>query len=161
MPDKKKRATRVKPAASSRKARTSSVKVRAVTGKPIARADNVDAFMAALDHPLKGDIEAVRRIILGASPKISEGVKWNSLSFRTDEYFATVYLRATDAVRLVFHRGAKVKDNATSRPDIPDPKRLIEWLALDRCMVNVGSGRDIQANKKALTTIVKKWIAQM
>jgi len=123
--------------------------------------DNVDAFMAALKHPLKNDIEAVRRIILDASPKIGDGVKWNSLSFRTDEYFATVHLRGTDAVRLVFHRGAKVKDNSSPRPDIPDPKRLIEWLALDRCMVNLGSGKAIQANKQTLTTIVKKWIAQM
>ena len=79
--------------------------------------DLVDAFMAALHHPLKSDIEAVRRIILAASPKITEGIKWNSLSFRTDEYFATVHLRATDAVRLVFHRGAKVKRPARVRSE--------------------------------------------
>ena len=42
---------------------------------PADKAEDASAFLAALDHPLKADIEAVRKIVLGASPEIAEGVK--------------------------------------------------------------------------------------
>lgn len=50
-------------------------------------------LLDGLDHPLKPEIEAVRKAILSAGASISDGVKWNSLSFRTTEWFATVNLR--------------------------------------------------------------------
>ena len=56
-------------------------------------ANEVDAFVQKLDHSLKAEIEAVRAIILGANPEISEGIKWNSPSFRVKEYFATIQKR--------------------------------------------------------------------
>ena len=36
----------------------------------------------------------------------------NSTSFRTTEFFATVHLRSTEAVQLVFHLGAKVRKDS-------------------------------------------------
>lgn len=38
-------------------------------------ANDVDDFMRKLDHPLKAGLEAVRSIILGVNPEISEGIK--------------------------------------------------------------------------------------
>ena len=38
----------------------------------------VTALLNALDHPLNGEIETVRGLILGASPQIREAVKWNA-----------------------------------------------------------------------------------
>src|SRR5262245_58334134 len=79
--------------------------VRAMApARPVA--DDASTFLAALDHPLKADIEAARKIVLGASAEIAEGVKWNSLSFRKSDWFATVNLRSKDVVQLVFHTGA-------------------------------------------------------
>ena len=98
-----------------------------------AAASDIDAFMAALDHPLKGDIEWVRKIVLAASPAVSDGVKWNSLSFRKSDWFATVHLRSREGVQLILHTGAKVKDNPKMK--IPDPSGLIRWLAKDRCLL--------------------------
>jgi len=118
-------------------------------------------FLSELNHPLKKEIEAVRKIILGVSPAIHEGIKWNGPSFRTTEYFATFFLRATDGVQLIFHMGAKVKDNSTKGMQIADPAGLIKWLARERCMVTLGAGREIQANKAALEAIVRAWIGQM
>lgn len=131
-------------------------------GKPAAKSDpGVAEFLRGLNHPLKKDIETVRKIILGVSPKIAEGIKWNSLSFRTSEFFATVNLRSKDRVQLVFHKGAKVKDNSTGVMQIADPRGLIQWLARERCLVTVGSGQEIAGNRAALAAIVRKWIAQM
>ena len=121
----------------------------------------VSAFLRELDHPLKKEIEAVRRIILGVSPDIGEGIKWNSASFRTTEFFATVNWRAKDAVQLIFHKGAKAKDNSTTGMQIADPAGLIKWLAKERCLVTVGAGKQIQANRAALEAIVRQWIGQM
>lgn len=128
---------------------------KAAAGRPDAA---VAAFVRGLDHPLKKEIQAVRGIILGVSPAIGEGVKWNAPSFRTEkEYFATVNLRAKDSVQLVFHRGAKVRDNERSLK-IADPKGLMKWLATDRALVTLGKGRDIPANRAAFEAIVRAWI---
>lgn len=121
----------------------------------------VSAFLKALDHPLKKDIEAVRQIILGASADIHEGIKWNAPSFRTTEFFATVNTRSLATVQLVFHLGAKVKDNSTKGLTIADPDGLIRWLAKDRCLVTVGKGQEIAARRAVLAAIVRQWIGQM
>jgi len=115
-------------------------------------------YLRDLDHPLTKEIKAVRLIVLGASATISEGIKWNVPSFRTEkEWFATFNMRAKDSVQLVFHLGAK------TRPDLKafklaDPKGLMKWLGKDRALVTLGAGRDLPANKKALEAIVRAWI---
>ena len=69
--------------------------------KAPASKEDAGAFLAALDHPLKTDIEAVRKLILAASPEIADGVKWNSISFRHTDWFATINLRSTTTIQLV------------------------------------------------------------
>jgi Domain of unknown function (DU1801) len=121
----------------------------------------VSAFLRELDHPLKRDIEAVRQIVLGVSSGIGEGIKWNGPSFRTKEFFATVFLRSRDRVQLIFHKGARVKDGSTKGMEIPDPQGLIQWLAKERCIVTVGSGKEVKDRRAALEAIVREWIRQM
>ena len=149
MPAKPRKATDPKP-----------VKPRKVVAAESRTDPAVAALLAELDHPLKAEIEAVRAWILGVSPEIREAVKWNAPSFRTSEFFATVHLRSTDAVRLVFHKGAKAKDNA-SRVKLADPAGLVEWLATDRAMVTLGAGRAVAKNRKAFEGIVRDWIGQL
>ena len=77
-------------------------------------------YLDKLEHPLKAEIETVRQIILGVSPEIREGIKWNSPSFRTTDYFATLNLRQ-GRVWLILGTGAKVKPTAQTGLSIPDP----------------------------------------
>ena len=122
------------------------------------------AFLRELDHPRKKEIEAVRQIILGVSPEIREGIKWNAPSFRTTDYFATVNLRTKggeERVWLILHTGAKVKKTATTGIKIADPSGLLPWLANDRCLVTFRDGKDIQAKRAALEDIVREWIGQL
>jgi hypothetical protein len=121
-----------------------------------AKDDEVGAFMRDLDHPLKADIDAVRKLVLGASPAIAEGIKWNSVSFRKADWFATFHLRSRDTVQLVFHTGAKAKDSPEMK--IPDPDGLIKWLAKDRCLVTLGSGKTLKANADMFKAIVQAWL---
>lgn len=133
---------------------------KAKPAKTAAADDEVAAYLAALKHPLKKEIEAVRLIILGVSPAISEGIKWNTASFRTEkEWFATFNPRAQESVQLIFHLGAKVRPDKAFK--LADPNGLMKWLGKERAMVTLGSGRDIPTNRKALETIVRAWIKQL
>lgn len=120
----------------------------------------VDELMKTLIHPLKKDIDAVRKIVLSADRRIGEGVKWNAPSFHAGEYFATVNLRSTDAVQLILHRGAKVR-KTTARLAIDDPANLLKWLDKDRCLVTLGSSAAIRKNRAAFTRIVQQWIRHL
>jgi hypothetical protein len=117
----------------------------------------VNAFMASLDHPLKSDIELVRKLILSANLAIFEGIKWNAPSFAKADWFATFHLRSRDSVRLVFHTGAKAKDNPDFK--IADRSNLIKWLAKDRCLITLGAGKTLKTHLPAFEKIVKAWIS--
>jgi len=106
------------------------------------------------------EIDAVRAAILDAAPGIREVFKWSSATFRASDDFATVNWRERSAVQLVFHKGARVKDGSTAPMRIPDPKKLIRWLSTDRCLVTLGSGKEVAANRRALQAIVRAWIRQ-
>lgn len=114
----------------------------------------VDAFMAKLEHPLKVQIETVRRIVRGVDPAIGEAIKWNAPSFRTTEFFATTHLRSREQVQLILHLGAKVRPKLP-KLELSDPQGLVKWLAPDRCLVSLG---DVAPNEAALAAIVRAWI---
>lgn len=118
---------------------------------------DVEAFLAALDHPFKEEILAVRRILLGADPAIQEGIKWNAPSFRTSEYFATFHLRAKDGVQVILHRGAKKRETAAGLP-VEDPEALLEWLGKDRASVKLRDRGDVEAKGPALAALIRQWI---
>lgn len=120
----------------------------------------VAVWLRELDHPLKREFEAVRRAILAVSPTIGEGIKWNAASFKTDDFFATLFTRSRDSVQLILHQGAKVKDGST-KPKIADPSGLLKWISSNRCMVTLGGGKEVAARLPALQSIVREWIGQL
>jgi len=116
----------------------------------------VEVFLAALEHPLKREVVALRRILLGIDPAIGEAIKWNAPSFRTTQHFATMQLRRRDAVRLILHLGAKQRE--LPRTAIADPHGLLEWLGPDRAIVSFRSAQELAANEAALVAIVRQWL---
>ncbi len=116
-----------------------------------------DPAIVPADHPLAAEIGQVREAILAVDSAISDGVKWNSLSFRTTEWFATWNWRAKDEIQLVLHLGAK-GGNRADRASIPDPKGLLDWKGPDRALCKLGSGSALKANLPALKAILKAWI---
>lgn len=122
---------------------------------------DVDAFIAALEHPRKGEILALRRIILDAEPSISEGIKWNAPSFRTTEWFATFHLRAKAGVQIILHFGARVRDRSEARAAIADPAGMLAWLGPDRASVTFGDAADVEARGSAFAEVIRQWIAHV
>jgi hypothetical protein len=116
--------------------------------------------MAALDHPLRKEIQAIRKSVLGVDRTIAEGIKWNAPSFRTSEYFATTNLREKQGVGIILHLGAKARD-LPGGIVIDDPAKLLKWLGKDRAMVVFASGMDFKAKKTAFERILKQWIVHV
>jgi hypothetical protein len=123
--------------------------------------NDVDEFMTALQHPLKAEIEAIRAIILSADPGISELIKWNAPSFYFKDDFATFNLRRKDSVQVIFHKGARVKDDSTEGTTISDPSGMLKWVAKERAVVTFSTMKEIRSAESALADIVRQWIKQM
>lgn len=115
----------------------------------------VKLYLKSLDHSAKKEIEAIRKIILGVNSAIREGIKWNSPSFRLDDWFATLNLHKGQ-VRLILHTGVKAKSMEMS--SVADPKGLLQWLAKDRAMVTFEGEKDVKTKRPALAKVFREWI---
>jgi len=118
----------------------------------------VDEFMRTLEHPSKKLIEAIRNSILSADRSISEGIKWNSPSFRTSEHFATMNLREKKGIGIILHRGAKKRGLPPGGIIIDDPSKLLTWLGRDRAMIVFESLGDFSRMNDAFERIIQQWI---
>lgn len=118
----------------------------------------VDAWLAALDHPQKDVIAAVRAVVLAADPRITEGIKWNAGSFRTTEWFATFNVlgpKGPKDVGLVLHRGARAV--AAAAP-VADPAGLLTPLGPDRARVRFADVADVERKAPTLAALLREWI---
>lgn len=125
-----------------------------------AAPESAEKLVDESGHPLAADIHRVRKIVPGVDGRIEEGVKWNAPSFRLGEDFATIHMRSMDEVSLILHTGAK-KRAKPLKMKLDDPKGLVEWLAPDRCLVRLGSGKTLTGNRKAFEAILREWIGQL
>lgn len=129
--------------------------------RPETGSDDVDEFMRKLDHPLRAEMEAVLALIRGADPAVGQEIKWNAPSLRIKEHFATVNVRGKDAVQVILHLGAKVRDDITDRLAIDDPSGLLQWLAKDRASVKFRDMSEIETHGRAFQQIIRQWIAHL
>ena len=121
-------------------------------------AADVDAYMAALDHPLKAETERLRAIVRAAAPQTGERVKWNAPSYGPgDEDRVTFNLSRKDRVQVIFHRGAKAKTDAGFRFG-GDPEGLLTWAAPDRGIAAFRSAEEVEARADAFGALVRAWL---
>jgi hypothetical protein len=113
--------------------------------------ESVEDYMARLEHPLKAEVEALREIIKGVNPAITEEIKWNAPSFSYTDYIATFHLRPTHHVHLIFHN-----------PHIASiPSGILEGDYVDRRMVYFVDMDDVQAKRAELEAVVRELIKRM
>ncbi len=116
-------------------------------------------FLNNLEHPLKKEIEEVRKIILSTNESITEHLKWNAPSFCFDnEDRVTFNLQGKGFFRLVFHCGAKVKDQAGDGTLFEDTTGLLDWVTTDRAMIKITDMSDVESKKEKLAAVIAKWI---
>ena len=112
----------------------------------------VDAFLADLDHPMKAEIEAVRAIILRASPDVRERIKWNAPSFFFREDIGAFHLRSRTFVHLILVFPERVTM-------VDDP--ILEGDHVRRREVKFRDMADVGAKKQSLKRIIAAWAADM
>lgn len=121
----------------------------------------VNTLLDANKHPLRKEIDALRKVILAIDKSIQEGVKWNAASFRTSEWFATLNgPRRVSKAEVILHAGAKAR-GVDMQNHIADPASLIKWLGKDRGVIYFESAADIKRNSKALQAIIEQWIKHL
>lgn len=110
-------------------------------------------------HPLRAQIDALRTIVLATDASIEEGVKWNTASFKTSEWFATLNgPKQTKEAMVVLHAGAKAKGTVL-QDRVADPTGMVRWLGKDRGLVVFANLAEIVARKVALQKLLRAWIA--
>jgi hypothetical protein len=119
--------------------------------KPINKTEEVDTFMAQLDHPFKAEVQVVRDVIKGVNPHITEEIKWNAPSFSYKGYMVTFNLWAKQHVHLVFHNGAILSHESG----------LLEGNYPDRRMAYFSSMEDVASKRTALENAVREWVKVM
>lgn len=128
-------------------------------GKSKAAHQEVNEFLNDLKHPLKAKIEAIRKIILKADNRLTEHIKWNAPSYciHGDDRI-TFNLAGKGFIRLVFHCGAKAKDNQAKNKLFEDTTGLLEWAANDRAIAKFTTMEEIKIREKDLIKTINTWL---
>jgi hypothetical protein len=142
-----------KKSTAARDARQALTQKRAIAAALSPAADGklvVDAYMRDVDHPFKAEMQAVREIILGVSPKIAERIKWNAPSFYCGEDLGAFNPRATEYAHLIllFPGGQGMQDSSGLLEGNHKDRREAKFYSLD----------DVKSKRRALEKIVKTWV---
>ena len=114
--------------------------------------EQVNEWMSKLDTEMKPAIDAVRKIIRSAGPKLNERIKWNAPSYYYKEDIVTFGpMKSKDMVILVFHHPNIVKIKST----------LLEGDHRDRRLVYFNSLSEIRSGKKELERIIDESVRMM
>jgi hypothetical protein len=124
----------------------------------IPLASEVTTFLDELKHPLRNEIEQLRRVILKSVDGLIENIKWNgpNYCFGGDDRI-TMRIHPPDKIQLIFHRGAKKLVEPKDKL-INDSSGLLDWKENDRAVVTFKSRSDIESASADLERIVAKWI---
>ncbi len=146
----KKRPGKAGPAREARQAAA----MKKVIAQVIAPVENdsavVDAYLRDVDHPFKAEMQAVRAIILRASPKLGERIKWNAPSFHYKQDLGAFNPGTSEFAHLIllFPDGV----------GMPAKSALLEGKQRDRREAKFHSLADVEAKRGALERLVKAWV---
>lgn len=112
------------------------------------RNPEVDAWFETYDNPQRDLVQAVRRVVLGTDPRVTEAIKWKAPTFMYAGNIASFYPRSTRHVSLMFHTGAS----------LPDPQGLLSGEGDTSRVSRFESLEDLTAKTPALQDLVRAWI---
>jgi hypothetical protein len=104
-------------------------------------------------------IDVVREAVLAAGPGITETEKWNAPNFVYDGVDrVTMRVPPKGGLQLIFHRGAKVRDDVAVF-SFDDPTGRLTWPARDRGILSLSDEADAAASAAQITELVRLWVA--
>ncbi|MBN8641433.1 MAG: DUF1801 domain-containing protein [Flavobacteriales bacterium] len=118
----------------------------------------VEQYISELEHPLKNEFLEIRRLICNHFPQLTEVIKWNAPSYQINETdFLTFKLFPPKNIQLIFHRGAKVKEQPKDHL-ISDDSNLLKWAANDRAIATFTTLEEVKTNENTLILIISNWM---
>jgi hypothetical protein len=130
----------------------------------ISEPEKVELFLNSLTHPMRDVVRYLRGEIISAAAEIGEGIYWNAPTFfytgtmppfdpkSYKRYLVGFVFNKQDCLRLVFLKGADVKDSAG----------LLEGTYSDgRRLMTIHDLADAKKKSAALKEIIKDLIAQL
>jgi len=118
----------------------------------------VTQFLDASAHPLRDAIELLRSIILETDEGVGENIKWNGPNYTfAGEDRITMKIHPPKQIQLIFHRGAKKREQPKDRL-IADPFGLLDWRENDRAIIGFRNTEEISLNQEKLTFLVDSWL---
>lgn len=127
-----------------------------------APSPEIAKLLATAQPSAEAIVGVVRAAVLGADPRIEEGIKWNAPSYHVGgAHFATFHLRSKAGVQLVLHLGAKPRVAPRVRAEVADPTRLLEWKSADRAVITIPTEAAAHQVQKPLTALVRQWIEHL
>lgn len=118
----------------------------------------VTDFLDGQNHPYRKEIEELRNCILTANNNLTENIKWNGPNYCFDNKDRiTMRIQPPKQVQLIFHCGAKVKEQPKVKL-IREDFGMLVWKGNDRAIATFKNMQDIENGKADLTKIVIEWI---
>lgn len=119
---------------------------------------SVTQFLDAQNHPLRKEIELLRSAILSANKEVTENIKWNGPNyFFHNEDRITMRIQPTKQIQLIFHRGAKVKEQPKDKL-IKEDFGLLAWKENDRAVATFKNRQEIESRVSDLVKVVIEWL---
>lgn len=118
----------------------------------------VTTFLDKLNHPFRSEIEVLRQIILNSNSDIIENIKWNGPNYIfNNEDRITIKINPPKIIQIIFHCGAKVKEQPQNKL-IDNDFGLLQWKENNRAVASFKSMNDIEINKEQIQSIVNQWL---
>jgi hypothetical protein len=110
----------------------------------------VDAWFDRYENPQKTLVMAVRDVVLGADPRVTECIKWQAPTFTYRGNIASFFPKSKKHVALMFHTGAA----------LPDPHGILEGDGETSRSLKIIDHDDLVAKTSALQGLVRSWVVQ-
>lgn len=109
--------------------------------------EEVDAWFAKYDHPLKDAMLRVRQIILAADKRMDECIRWSSPTFTFEGNLASFNPRTKKHVSLMFHTGAQIPGKHPRLQGGGDNARYMTFVDI----------AEVESSRKDLQAVVRAW----
>lgn len=108
---------------------------------------DVDAWFDHLEHPLKGLMLQVRRVVMASDLRVTESIKWSTPTFSYNGDIASFIPQAKSFVSLIFHRGSEIPGK---HPRLEGDSRLARTMRF-------ASVEELKKNKLHLEKAARAW----
>jgi hypothetical protein len=116
-------------------------------------------FLSNFRDKRKPLVEAVLKAVIEECPSLSETIKWNAPTFCYEgKDRLTLMLHKSDRVGVIFHTGAKPKEDKRAPHLYQDDTGLLEWNSNVRATITFRDLADFSAKRNLFKKAVKRWV---